>query len=152
MRTWTFNWVAVPLLRGLTTLPLALATVLLAPLGLAGPVARAHYRLAIRFPVGVPRRRGVLGALATLPFGVIAFALTAIGVLTVYSGYLYFLRPDAISALTHPFTADPIFANAWGGPTLIGAWFIHSCVAFAIQTLAVVAIRGGLRVGERSTP
>ncbi len=69
------------------------------------------------------------------------FPLALLCLYLVYMGYLYFLRPDAIGALGHPFTADPRFDNAWGGPTLVGAWVVHSAVAFALHFVAVSLLR-----------
>ncbi|HVK24822.1 MAG TPA: hypothetical protein VM677_25985 [Actinokineospora sp.] len=149
MRTRLFDWILVPLVRGLTTLPLALATILLAPFGLAGPLSRTRHAVATRFPVGVPRRQRVGGALVALPLGIVAFAVTAVGILVTFAGYLYFLRPDTIAAIGHPFTADPILATAWGGPTLVGAWFVHSMVALGIQVVAVAVVRACVAVQDR---
>ncbi|WP_436495487.1 hypothetical protein [Actinokineospora sp. HUAS TT18] len=150
MKKRLFDWVAVPLVRGLTTLPLALATVLCAPFGLAGPLSRVRYAVAARFPVGGEvRRQGVSGALAAVPLGVVAFAMTAVGLFVTYTGYLYFLRPDAIPAIGHPFSADRIFDTAWGGPTLAGAWLVHSLVALGIQVVAVAVVRGCVAVQDR---
>lgn len=72
---------------------------------------------------------------------VVAFAAAVLALLVTWSGWLYPLRPDAIGALGHPFTADPMFDTSWGGPTLVGAWVVHALVALGIQVVCLAAIR-----------
>ena len=81
----------------------------------------------------------------------VALALAALMAFLVYSGYLYPLRPDVWHALGHPFTVDHRLDGAWGGPTLAGAWFIHACVSFALQAMALVVIRLLVRLQDRVT-
>jgi len=83
------------------------------------------------------RHAGPVGHLAA----VAAFAAALLALLVTWSGWLYPLRPDAIGALGHPFTADPMFDTAWGGPTLAGAWVVHTLVAIGIQVVCLAAIR-----------
>jgi hypothetical protein len=71
----------------------------------------------------------------------VAFVAALVVLMVTWSGWLYPLRPDAIGALGHPFTADPLFDNSWGGPTLAGAWFVHALVAVGIQVVCLAAIR-----------
>ncbi|SDH93075.1 hypothetical protein SAMN05192558_103237 [Actinokineospora alba] len=134
MKTLWHNWIAVPLVRGLTSLPLAVVRVVATPVGLGGRVERVRDGIAHRYSLGVPSRK-------RLRAGVLMFPLALLCLYLVYMGYLYFLRPDAIAALGHPFTADPRFANAWGGPTLVGAWLAHSAVAFGMHLVAVTLLR-----------
>jgi hypothetical protein len=134
MNTLWHNWIAVPLVRGLTTLPLGMARVLATPIGLGRRVARAQEGIARRYSLGVPSRRRVSAGLLMFPLALLCLYL-------VFMGYLYFLRPDAIGALGHPFTTDARFDHAWGGPTLVGAWVIHSAVAFAMHLPAVTLLR-----------
>ena len=83
--------------------------------------------------------------------GLGAFVAALLVLVVTWSGWLYPLRPDAIGALGHPFTADPLFDNAWGGPTLVGAWFVHALVAVGIQVVCLAAIRGlGANSGRRA--
>ncbi|TDV44857.1 hypothetical protein [Actinophytocola oryzae] len=70
-----------------------------------------------------------------------AFPFAALIVFLVWFSWLYPLRPDAIGALGHPFTSDPLLHNAWGGPTLIGAWFIHAMAALGMQVICMAVIR-----------
>lgn len=85
--------------------------------------------------------------LCALPLTLVAFALGLLILFLTYSGYLYPLRPETLPHLAHPFT--PVFGpGTWGGPTLIGAWFIHAMAALGIQVVALAAIRA-LRAGCR---
>lgn len=86
-------------------------------------------RLAAR--LGFTWRPRVLAALP--PALLVAFL--------VWSGWLYPLRPDTIGTLGHPFTGDPGLAGAWGGPTLVGAWFVHAMVALGMQVICMALIR-----------
>lgn len=69
------------------------------------------------------------------------FVAALLVLMVTWSGWLYPLRPDAIGAVSHPFTADVLFDNSWGGPTLAGAWFVHTLVAVGIQVVCLAAIR-----------
>jgi hypothetical protein len=70
-----------------------------------------------------------------------AFPFAALVLFVTWSGWLYPLRPDAVGALGHPVTGDPAFANAWGGPTLLGAWAVHALVALGTQVICMAVIR-----------
>ncbi|AUG79318.1 hypothetical protein CFP65_4581 [Kitasatospora sp. MMS16-BH015] len=144
--------------RGAVGLPLAVAAVPLALTGGARRAARVQLAVLRRFspqrvrpgaPTANPVRVLAHSLLAVLP-ALAAFAATAVGAFTVYSGYLYFLRPDASFALGHPFTADRHFDDAWGGPTLVGAWLTHSLVALGIQVLALGAVHLLTAVQDRA--
>lgn len=71
----------------------------------------------------------------------LAFPLAVLVVYLTWSGLLYPLRPDAIAGLAHPLTADAMFAGAWGGPTLVGAWFVHAMCALGTQVVCMASIR-----------
>ncbi|MET0423265.1 MAG: hypothetical protein ABW046_05295 [Actinoplanes sp.] len=72
----------------------------------------------------------------------LALALVLMQVFVTWSGLLYPLRPDTIAAIGHPFTPDPVvLANAWGGPTLAGAWLVHAAIALGIQTVCAMLLR-----------
>lgn len=97
------------------------------------------------FPVAVGR-----GQWRVLVPRLVAFGLTVLVLFLTWSGHLYPLRPDAIKAIGHPFTSDRIFDHAWGGPTLIGAWFVHSMAALGLQVICLRVIRWcSPRVGSR---
>ena len=66
-----------------------------------------------------------------------------------FSGLLYPVRPDVIETIGRPFTADPALENAWGGPTLIGAWLVHALVAVLVQAAALPLARGMVRLQDR---
>ncbi|MFC5057242.1 hypothetical protein [Saccharothrix xinjiangensis] len=89
---------------------------------------------ALAARLGVHPRPGVLRALAAAPFALLAAYLAA-------RGWLYPLWPDTAGALGHPFTADPDLDEAWGGPTLAGAWVVHALVALGLQALCVGVLR-----------
>lgn len=76
-----------------------------------------------------------------LPLATVSFVLVAVALLTVYTGELYPLRPETIGHLGHLFSRFPGGEESWGGPTLIGAWFVHAPVGFGIQVLALTAVR-----------
>lgn len=161
-RRGPFRWALAMAVRGATGLPLAVAAVPMALTGGAGPAARAQRLMVRRFGAGPARTPGFGGTrpgalrvvghslLVLLP-ALVAFVAVALGAFGIYSGYLYFLRPDASFALGHPFTADHRFDHSWGGPTLVGAWFVHSCVAFGIQVLALLLVRAPAGVQDRLT-
>jgi hypothetical protein len=134
----------------------------MAVVGRAGPAARLQISLAARFPVTgaglavtgrCPGAARVLGhSILVLVPAVLAFAAVAMQLFVVYSGYLYPLRPDTIATIGHPFTPDPqVLAEAWGGPTLMGAWAVHSCVALGLQVLCGVLLVGLCAVENRCT-
>jgi hypothetical protein len=75
------------------------------------------------------------------PVVALAFPVAVLAVFLAWSGWLYPVRPDAIGALGHPFTADPRFSGAWGGPTLAGAWFVHAMCALGMQVVCMASIR-----------
>lgn len=80
-------------------------------------------------------------SLLTLPLSLLALIITVVGLLTVYTGELYPLRPDAIGHLDAMFTSYPGGEDAWGGPSLIGAWFVHALVGAGLQALALATVR-----------
>ncbi|MEY9871041.1 hypothetical protein ABH931_000495 [Streptacidiphilus sp. MAP12-33] len=155
----TRRWVSGTTLRGMTAFPLALVAVPLALTGQAGRAA-AWQRAAVRRwsparaaaaePRGGAVRVLAHSALVAVP-ALAGFLTGCVAAFTVYSGYLYFLRPDAAPALGHPFTADHRFDNAWGGPTLVGAWLTHSLVAFGIQLGALLVVHALTAVQDRCT-
>ncbi len=85
----------------------------------------------------VGRRR-----LAGLPAALLALPLALLCLYLVYFGELYPLRPDTITHLGDLFRPFPGGDGAWGGPTLVGAWFVHAMAALGMQTVALAALRG----------
>ena len=133
-----------PPLRGAVGLPLALVAPLCALVGLGGAVARLQLRLAdssVRQGATPGFLRTAGHSLMVLPPALVSFTATTTALFTVYSGYLYPIRPDVISTLGHPFTPDhATLGNAWGGPTLAGAWLAHAGVALGIQLVALLIV------------
>lgn len=91
----------------------------------------------------VPGRHRLAARLGLEPrrWSPVAFPFAVLVVFLVWSSWLYPLRPDAIGALGHPLTADPLLRGAWGGPTLVGAWFVHAMAALGIQVICMAVIR-----------
>jgi hypothetical protein len=91
----------------------------------------------------VPGRRRLATRLGLEPrrWSVVAFPFAVLVVFLVWSSWLYPLRPDTIGSVGHPLTADPLLRDAWGGPTLVGAWFVHAMAALGIQVICMAAIR-----------
>jgi hypothetical protein len=134
-------WLVVPVLRAVTGLPLVVAAVVLALVGRPGAVTGHQLRLAGRPAVPVPTRGRVLAhSLALLVPALAAFVLVALLLGTLFSGYLFPLRPDLWPMIAHPLTADARLADAWGGPTLMGAWAGHAVAALAFQVAALALI------------
>ncbi|MFE7115621.1 hypothetical protein ACFU99_09390 [Streptomyces sp. NPDC057654] len=132
------RWVVRPLVRGALWLPLAAVAAPASLVGAARAAAGRQRTLAGTGTAGAqkaqrPKARRVFGyALLSLLPALVAFLLVAFCAYTVYFGFLYPLRPDAIAAIGHLFTADPMFNAAWGGPTLVGAWAAHAAVGAAV--------------------
>jgi hypothetical protein len=109
----------------------------------------SHLRYALAL---TPGRRALAARLGFAPrrWSLLAFPFAVLVVFLVWSGWLYPLRPDSIGAIGHPFTPDPAFDGAWGGPTLVGAWLVHALVALGMQVICMAVIRRlhGRRVVE----
>jgi hypothetical protein len=144
-------WVVDPLIFGLVALPLTLT-------GQVRRVARLrHQRLdTTRTPASSPpkgQHRVGLATVATLLPTLVSFLAALLIVYLVYFGELYPLRPDAIAYLEDMFGPFPGGADSWGGPTLIGAWFVHAMVAVALQAVGLALIRGlGALCGRITRP
>lgn len=91
----------------------------------------------------------VLRSVVALLTAAVAFVAVALAVFVAFSGFLYPIRPDVIEAIGHPLTADPVLENAWGGPTLMGAWAVHALVAVLIQAIALPLARGLSGIQDR---
>lgn len=148
--------VLFPLVRGLTGFPLALAAVLGAPFGLSRFPAVAQRRVAQRFG-RVPHRtdagragygRSLLFSLATLIPSVVVFVAAVVCVFVAFSGYLYPVRPDVIEFSSAFFTPHSGLKNAWGGPTLAGAWLAHALVAVGFQVVGLALCLGYSRLQD----
>lgn len=140
------HWVFAPLARGLSGFPLALATIVMGIFGGAAKPAAVSRRSAHRFgplePSGVKpgNGRAVVYGLAILVPTLVAFTVSLLVLFLAWSGWLYPLKPELLPYLSIPFTPHAEFENAWGGPTLVGAWFIHAMAAIGMQLLCLAFI------------
>ena len=137
-------------LCALLALPVGLACVALSILGGSPAAARLQEGLAGRLlavRLERPRRRRVDGrvighALLSLPLNALSLALTVAFWALAVVNIAYPLRPDS----------DDL-SNAWGGPTLAGAWAVHGAAGLALLLAApwivngVTALQGRLARG-----
>jgi hypothetical protein len=140
-------WWALPFSAGtwrrtlyvLLALPVGVACVPLSLLGGSRTAARLQQGLAGRLlAVDLEQRRGrrldgrVIGhALLSLPLNALAWALTAAVWAIAVVNIAYPLRPD---------TDD--LSNAWGGPSLAGAWAVHGTAGLGLLLAAPWIVNG----------
>jgi hypothetical protein len=134
------RWVINPLVFGLVALPLTLA-------GQVRRVARLRQQRldtghtpAANPPQG-PGRVGLATAL-TLPLTLVSFLAALLILYLAWFGELYPLRPDTIAYLGDMFRPFPGGEDSWGGPTLVGAWIVHTMLAVGLQAAGLALIRG----------
>jgi hypothetical protein len=126
-------------LYALLALPVGVVCVPLSILGGSPAAARLQQGLAARLlGVGLerpPRRRldgRVVGhALLSLPLNALSWALTVAVWAVAVVNIAYPLRPDS----------DDL-SNAWGGPSLAGAWAVHGAAGLALLLLAPWVVNG----------
>jgi hypothetical protein len=126
-------------LYALLALPVDVVCVPLSILGGSPAAARLQQGLAARLlGVGLerpPRRRldgRVVGhALLSLPLNALSWALTVAVWAVAVVNIAYPLRPDS----------DDL-SNAWGGPSLAGAWAVHGTAGLALLLLAPWVVNG----------
>jgi Putative sensor len=126
-------------LYALLALPVGVVCVPLSILGGSPAAARLQRGLAARLlGVGLerpPRRRldgRVVGhALLSLPLNALSWALTVAVWAVAVVNIAYPLRPDS----------DDL-SNAWGGPSLAGAWAVHGAAGLALLLLAPWVVNG----------
>jgi hypothetical protein len=131
----------------LLALPVGIVCVPLSIFGASTAAARLQRGLAARLlalHLAQPRSRRVDGrvighALLSLPLNVVAWVLIVYLWGLVVGNLAYPLRPDS----------DDL-ANAWGGPSLAGAWAVHGAAGLALLLVApwivnaVTAVQGRL--------
>jgi hypothetical protein len=127
--------------------PLALASLVIAAVG--GSQRAAAWQRSIRARAGVriaadPRpgesRAGVVPiSLGSIPIGVIGLVVALLGLSNTMRQLVY--------PLTHTTKSD--YVNAWGGPTLAGAWAAHVAIAAALVPVYLLVLRGGAEVHAR---
>ncbi|WP_410822359.1 hypothetical protein [Micromonospora sp. 050-3] len=131
-----------------TLVPVAVLTLVTAPLGGAGAAA-ARWR-ALRTgllgmpPTAVPARRpgtvAVLGhALLSLLVGAVALLPLGVELLVVLRGVLYGLVDSGP------------YVGAWGGPTRAGAWLAHFLIGLPMAAAGLAALIGIAAVHQRLT-
>jgi hypothetical protein len=123
----------------LLALPVGIACVPWSILGGSPAAARLQQGLASRLLAvrpGWPRRRRLDGrvvghALLSLPLNALSWALTVAIWALAAANIAYPLRPDSHD-----------LSNAWGGPTLAGAWAVHGAAGLALLLLAPWVVNG----------
>jgi hypothetical protein len=133
-------------LYALLALPVGVACVPLSILGGSPAAARlqqalASSLLALRLEGPRPARvdaRVVGHALLSLPVNMLAWALTVSLWTLAIINIAYPLRPDS----------DDL-SNAWGGPTLAGAWAVHGSAGLAFLLLAPWIVKGATALQGR---
>jgi hypothetical protein len=133
-------------LYALLALPVGVACVPLSILGGSPTAARLQHALAsslLAVRLDGPRRarvdaRVVGHALLSLPVNLLAWALTASLWTLAIINIAYPLRPDS----------DDL-SNAWGGPTLAGAWAVHGIAGLAFLLLAPWIVKGATALQSR---
>jgi hypothetical protein len=137
----------------LLALPVGVACVPLALLGGSAVAARLQRGLGRRLlglPAGAPPRRprirAAAHALLSLPLNLVAFALT---------GYLWLAVLLNLAFPARPWfgIGDGSYQDSWGGPSLAGAWAVHTAGGLLFLFLlpwvvrAVTAVQGRLLDG-----
>ena len=126
-------------LYALLALPVGVVCVPLSILGGSPAAARLQQGLASRLlavRLGRPPRRRVDGrvighALLSLPLNALSWALTVAVWAVALVNIAYPLRPDS----------DDL-SNAWGGPSLAGAWAVHGTAGLALLLVAPWVVNG----------
>ncbi|MGK5552052.1 hypothetical protein ACSNOI_10595 [Actinomadura kijaniata] len=107
---------------------------------------RAQVRLARRLlgveAHGAARGRVAAHAAASLPLGLLSTVVTGYGWLVVALNLLYPLRPLVGMG-------DGSYEDAWGGPTLAGAWAVHAAGGVGVAVVTVLLALGFARLQER---
>lgn len=97
---------------------------------------------------GPPRVTSRWSTVSALPPAMVSFACGLLVVYLVFAGWLYPMRPDVIDHIGHPLTATTGLDDAWGGPTLLGAWAVHALVAAGLQALSLAVVRAMAAAGR----
>src|SRR4051794_10421608 len=74
--------------------------------------------------------------------GSIAYALASVplGVLGLWLAFM--IGPNTLRNLLYGFVVGDGYTDAWGGPTLAGAWAVHAAVALAVLPVGLWLVRG----------
>lgn len=117
----------------------ALPATLPSLIGLPAQPALAQRFLGVEMPARRPFRTA-LHAVISLPLNLLAFLIAMYGWSLVLANFLYPLRVAAFGGT---------WEDAWGGPTLAGAWAVHSLGGLAFLFITPLLLRWVTRVQER---
>ncbi|HEV7655873.1 MAG TPA: hypothetical protein VGP36_14235 [Mycobacteriales bacterium] len=120
---------------GAVSAPVGLAALGLTLTGQPGRSARLQQRVVQRL-LGAP-----VGNRARLS-GTIAYALLSIPLGVVGLWLALLLVPNTIRNLLYGFVVGDGYTDAWGGPTLAGAWTVHAVLALALVPVGLWLVRG----------
>lgn len=112
---------------------------------LALPLAFSRVRTRLRVPRRLLREPAA-GRNVSLPRAVLHSALSAgVGLLTWYLALLSVIV--LVRGLAYPLVSGG-YEDAWGGPTLAGAWLVHAALGLVLAPafLALVALSGRLQL------
>lgn len=148
------QWIVSPVLEGLCAFPLSVATIFCGFIGKASRPAATQRRVAVRYGAKITAseksgnaRAWGQGWLTLLP-AFIAFFGALMEIYLLYAGLCYPTRPGMSVYFDHPFTSDPGLEGSWGGPSLMGAWAIHTMSALGIQIVILPVIAGAQRIQD----
>lgn len=115
--------------------PVGLAALALTLIGQPGRAGRLQHRVAralLGGPVSArPHLTGTLAyALLSIPLGVVGLWLA------------FLLVPNTIRNLLYGFVVGDGYRDAWGGPTLAGAWAVHAALVLALLPVGLWLVRG----------
>jgi len=117
----------------------ALPATLPSLIGRPAQPALARRFLGVEMPARRPFRT-VLHAVISLPLNLLAFLIAMYGWSLVLANLLYPLRVAVFGGT---------WEDAWGGPTLAGAWAVHSLGGFAFLFITPLLLRWVTRAQER---
>jgi hypothetical protein len=115
--------------------PVGVAALVLTLAGQQGRAGRLQQRVA-RALLGGP------GPARPRPAGTLAYALLSIPLGVVGLWLAFALVPNTIRNLLYGFVVGDGYRDAWGGPTLAGAWAVHAVLALALVPVGLWLVRG----------
>jgi hypothetical protein len=115
--------------------PVGLAGLVLTLTGQPGRAARVQQRVARRLLDGPSSVSAGFG-------GPLAYALLSIPLGVVGLWLAFLLVPNTIRNLLYGFVVGDGYRDAWGGPTLAGAWALHAAIALALVPVGLWLVRG----------
>lgn len=140
-RAWVRQTCGRPALRRVAyaalALPLAIGVVGTAVVG-GGQAALGLDRLVRR------RWLGDAGPLQARPGRLLAYGLVSVPLGCCALFILLLMVPNTVRNLLYPLASPTAadYADAWGGPTLAGAWAVHALIAIALVPVYLLVLRG----------